>query len=254
MTWRSQANAIFRICYFNGFLALRRSPIMFVAVVLTPLSFLFFLYIIAPHSVLPFGIVGGVMFTALFTGNGMTNDCAYLRLERQLQQVFITSPLRPLSWILGMALSELAFTVPALVLFLLVLTLVVPIGAGTLLALVGVILLTWLFATSLGFLLSTFFRQLREIWPIATVVFTSLSVLPPIFYPLAEIPASFRWAAFISPTTFASQLADHAVGLSVPTISVVPALSSVPIEVVGLVLLTLLFTFVAMRLARWREP
>jgi ABC-2 type transport system permease protein len=254
MTWKSQANAIFQICYFNGFLSLRRSPILFIAIVLTPLSFLFFLYVIAPHSVLPFGIVGGVMFTALFTGNAMMNDCAYLRLERQLQQVFITSPMRPLSWILGMALSELAFTLPALALFIFVLALVVPFGILTLLALIGVILLTWLLSTSLGFLLSTFFRQLREIWPIGTVVFTSLSVLPPIFYPLAAIPANFRWAAFISPSTYASQLADHAVGLTIPSISVVPTLSSIPVEVIGMVLLTGLFTLVAMRLARWREP
>ncbi len=254
MTWKSQANAIFRICYFNGFLALRRSPILLVAIVLTPLSFLFFLYVIAPRSVLPFGIVGGVMFTALFTGNGMMNDCAYFRLERQLQQVFVSSPLRPLSWILGMALSELAWTLPALVLFIIVLGLVVPVGVLTLLALVGVILLTWLLSASLGFLISTFFRQLREIWPVGTVVFTSLSVLPPIFYPLAAIPAGFRWAAFVSPSTYASQLADHAVGLPVPTISVIPLLSSIPVEAIGMVLLTLLFTLVAMRLARWREP
>jgi ABC-2 type transport system permease protein len=254
MTWKSQANAIFQICYFNGFLSLWRSPIMFIAVILTPLSFLFFLYVIAPHAVLPFGIVGGVMFTALFTGNGMMNDCAYLRLERQLQQVFITSPMRPISWILGMALSELAFTLPALALFIFVLGLAVPFGVLTLLALIGVILLTWLLSTSLGFLLSTFFRQLREIWPIGTVVFTSLSVLPPIFYPIAEIPARFRWAAFISPSTFASQLADRAVGLTIPTISAAPLLSEVPIEAGGMVLLTALFTLVAMRLARWREP
>jgi ABC-2 type transport system permease protein len=254
MTWKTQAIAILHICYLNGLLALRRSPISLVAIVLTPLSFLFFLYVIAPHSVLPFGIIGGVMFTALFTGNGMMNDCAYFRLERQLQQVFVTSPMRPISWILGMALSELAWTVPALVLFLIVLTLVVPIGALTLLALVGVILLTWLLSTSLGFLISTFFRQLREIWPVGTVVFTSLSVLPPVFYPLAAVPANFRWAAFISPSTFASQLADHAAGLAVPTISVVPALSSIPVEAAGMVGLALLFILVALRLARWREP
>jgi putative effector of murein hydrolase LrgA (UPF0299 family) len=42
--------------------------------------------------------------------------------------------------------------------------------------------------------------------------------------------------------------------LTVPTISVVPALSSIPVEVVGMVLLTALFTLVAMKLARWREP
>lgn len=254
MTWRTQANAIFRICYLNGFLSLRRSPVLFLAIFLTPLSFLFFLRVVAPASVLPYGVVGGVLFSALFTGNGMMNDCAYLRLERQLQQIFIASPLRPMAWVLGMALSELAWTIPSLALFIVVLALVVPVGTAALLGLIGVILLTWLLATSLGFLISTFFRQLREIWPVGTVVFTSLSVLPPIFYPIDAIPAGFRWAAFLSPSTFSSQLADGAVGLAVPRIAVVPALSTVPVEVVGIVALTVLFTVMAMRLARWREP
>ncbi|HLY77541.1 MAG TPA: ABC transporter permease [Thermoplasmata archaeon] len=254
MTWRTQANAIVRICYFHGILGLVRSPVFFVAIFLTPLSFLFFLYVVAPHAVLPFGVIGGLLFSALFTGNGMMTDCAYLRLERQLQQVFITSPLRPISWVLGMALAELAFTVPALALFLVVLALVVPVSGPTVLALIGVILLTWLLATSLGFLLSTFFHTLREIWPVGMVVFTALSVLPPVFYPITAIPASDRWVAYLSPSTFASQLAARAAGLPVPGISVVPALSSVPVEVVCLVALTGLFTFLAMRLARWREP
>ncbi len=254
MTWKTQAIAIFRICYFNGWLGLRRSPIAFIALFLTPLSFVFFLYVIAPRSVLPFGVVGGIMFSALFTGNAMMNDCAYLRLERQVQQIFITSPLRPMSWILGMALSELVFTVPGLVLFFAILPLVVPIGVLTMLALVGVVLLTWLMSTSLGFLLSTFFRQLREIWPIGMVVFTSLSVIPPVFYPIAEIPESFRWVAFLAPSTFASQLAVRAAGLSVPIVASAPFLSSVGFQVVGLVVLTGLFTIVSMRFARWREP
>jgi ABC-2 type transport system permease protein len=254
MTWRTQANAILRICYFYGVLALRRQPVVFVAIVLTPLSFLFFLYVIAPRSVLPFGVVGGVMFTALFTGNGMMTDCAYLRLERQLQQIFVTSPLRPMSWVLGMALGELAWTIPALALFIIVLAIVTPIGVLSVIGLIGVILLTWLLSTSLGFLLSTFFRQLREIWPIGAVVFTSLSVLPPVFYPIVAIPANYRWLAFLSPSTFASQLADRAAGLAVPTISIVSALSSIPVEIGGMVLLTLLFILIAMRLARWREP
>lgn len=254
MTWKAQANAVLRICYLQGILGLIRSPIFFVAIFLTPLSFLFFLYVVAPHSVLPFGVVGGILFSVLFTGNGTMTDSAYLRLERQLQQVFITSPIRPMAWVLGIALGELAFTVPALALFIIVLGFVVHISALTVLALIGVILLTWLLSSSLGFLLSTFFRQLREIWPIGMVVFTALSVLPPVFYPIAEIPASFRWVAYLSPSTFASQLAANAAGLPVPVLTVVPALSSVPVEVAGLVLLTLLFTVMAMRLARFREP
>jgi ABC-2 type transport system permease protein len=254
MSWKTQANAVLRICWFNGILGLVRGPLVFIALFLTPVSFLFFLYVVAPRAELPFGVVGGVLFSCLFTGSGMMNDCAYLRLERQMQQVFITSPLRPISWVLGMALSELTFTIPALVLFLVVLTFVISVTVVTMLALIGVIILTWLLATSLGFLMSTFFRTLREIWPIGMVVFTTLSVLPPVFYPLAAVPASYRWVAFLAPSTFASQLAVRAAGLPLTSVPSVPALSSGAVELIGLAVLALVFTGIAMRFARWREP
>ena len=254
MSLRTQARAAARICYFNGIIPLWRQPLLMGAVFLTPFSFLFFLYVIAQRAELPFGILGGVLFTVLFTGNGMLNDCAYLRLERQLQQVFVVSPVRPLAYVLGMALSELAFALPALLLFLAILASVHPFGAGALVLLTGVIVLTWLMATSLGFLISTFFKQLREIWPIGTLVFSTLSVLPPLFYPIAVIPAGWRWAAFLAPSTFAGQLADFAVGLP-PAGGFAPAVLGSPwFDLAGLVGSTLLFALAATFLSRWREP
>lgn len=254
MSVADQARAALRICYFNGIIPLWRTPLLIGAVFLTPFSFLFFLYVIAERQFLPFGIVGGVLFTVLFTGNGMLNDCAYLRLERQLQQVFVVSPVRPLTYLLGMALSELAFALPALLLFVAILAGVHPFGVAAAFLLVGVILLTWLMSTTLGFLISTFFRQLREIWPIGTLVFSTLSVLPPIFYPIAVIPAAWRWAAFLAPSTFAGQLADYAVGLPVSNGFAPGALGSPLVDLAGLVGATVLFGLAAMYLSRWREP
>jgi ABC-2 type transport system permease protein len=254
VSWRVQANAVARLSYANGVIPLWRSPVMVFAGFLTPLTFLFFLLVVAPRSELPFGVVGGVLFTALYTGNGIMNDCAYLRLERQLQQVFVASPVRPIAFVLGMAVSELAFTLPALVVFLAILVVVTGIGALTLLALLGVVLLTWLMASSFGFLLSTFFHRLREIWPIGAVVFTSLSVLPPVFYPMSEIPSAWRWLTLLAPSTYAGQLADRAAGLSVVSIGGNAILSSPGFDVAGLVGFTLLFGLASVKLARWREP
>ena len=254
MSVRSQAYAAIRICYFNGIIPLWRSPLLIAAVFLTPFSFLFFLFVIAPHALFPYGVVGGILFTTLFTGSGMLNDCAYLRLERQLQQVFVASPVTPLAYILGMALSELAFSIPAMTLFLVILFLVQPIGAAAGVALVGVLLLTWLMATSLGFFISTLFSQLREIWPVGTLVFSTLSVLPPIFYPATEIPADWRWVAYLAPSTFAAQLADHFAGLGGAITTSIPLLNGPWFDVVGLVGFTLLFGVAALYFARWREP
>ncbi len=255
MSVAAQVRAIFRICYFNGLLPLGRSPMLVVAVFLTPFSFLFFLFIIGQsiHSNLfQYGIVGGILFTSLFTGNGMLNDCAYLRLERQLQQVFVASPVSSVAYVLGMALSELAFTLPALALFFGILAVVHPVGVPSFLALGGIVLLTWLLACTLGFLISTLFRQLREIWPIGNVVFSSLSILPPLFYPIAALPAAVRWVAFLAPSTFAGQLADWAVGLGGPGIH--PAWLGEPsVQLAGLVGSTAIFALAAAFLARWRE-
>jgi len=249
----SQAYAAIRICYFNGILPLWRSPLLIAAVFLTPFSFLFFLFVIAPHALFPYGVVGGILFTALFTGSGMLNDCAYLRLERQLQQVFVASPVTPLAYILGMALSELAFSLPAMTLFLIILFLVQPIGVLGAMGLIGLLLLTWLMATSLGFFISTLFSQLREIWPVGTLVFSILSILPPIFYPATEIPADWRWVAFLAPSTFAAQLGDRLAGLDGGITTGVPFLNGPLFDVIGLVGFALLFGVAALYFARWRE-
>ena len=254
MSVRAQAYAALRICYFNGIVPLWRSPLLIAAVFLTPFSFLFFLYVIAPRALFPYGVVGGVLFTTLFTGNGMLNDCAYLRLERQLQQVFVASPVTPLAYILGMGLSELAFALPAMVLFLSILAVVHPIGAAALAALVGVVLVTWLFATTLGFLISTLFSQLREIWPIGTLVFSLLSVLPPVFYPATEIPAGWQWVALLAPSTFAAQLAGHAVGLGGALVTGVGFVDTPLFDALTLVAITAFFGAASLFLARWREP
>ena len=257
MSLRQQGYAALRICWFNGILPLWRTPLLVAAVFLTPFSFLFFLFVIEGSTnpaLLPFGVMGGILFSALFTGNGMLNDCAYLRLERQLQTIFVASPVRPLTYILGMALSELAFTVPALALFLGILGFVHPFGAGTLGALLGVILLTWLMASTLGFLISTFFHQLREIWPIGTLVFSTLSIIPPIFYPASVIPSPWQWAAFLVPSTFAAQLADHVLGLAFGPPLAPAWINSSAFDLAGLIGSTVLFGALAVYLARWREP
>lgn len=247
-----QLRSAARICYFNGILPLWRQSTLFIAVFLTPVSFVFFLYVVA-RGVFAYGVIGGILFTALFTGNGMLNDCAYLRLERKLQQVFVASPVRSTTYVFGMALSELAFTLPAQALFLVLLYLTRPYGIGPLFALIAVIVLTWLFATTLGFMVSTFYQQLREVWPVGTLIFSTLSVLPPVFYPIAEIPSSWQWVAFLVPSTYSSQLADHALGLPVAHPSGLPWLADPWVQLAGLVGATILFGLIAARLTRWRE-
>ena len=242
-----QVKAVGRFLYINGLLALKRQTTMLISISLAPFTFIYFLYLVSTRAEIPFGVVGAIVFTTVFTGNAMLNDAAYFRIEHHLQELYVASPIRSFSYVAGLASSELAFTLPPLVVLFAILVTVLPVSPVQVLLMILVVILTWVMATSLGFMVSSFFREFRDIWPIASLLFNTISIIPPVFYPITVIPPGIRWLAYLAPTTYASQLGDSALGLlpSVP--------GSVYTNVAGLIISTALFVAVAAFFTRWRE-
>ncbi len=231
----------------NGVIALRRQTTILISISLAPFTFIYFLYLVSTRAELPYGVVGAIVFTTVFTGNMMLNDAAYLRLERHLQALYVASPVRAFSYATGMAVSELVFIVPPLTVLFIVLGFVIRLSIPVFLSLLGIIFLTWVMSSSLGFMISSFFRQLREIWPIASLVFSVISIIPPIFYPITAIPSSFRWLAYLAPTTYSALLGDSVVGITHVTAA------TQFLYISGLLFATLVFILIAMVFTRWRE-
>ena len=247
MNARFQLSAIGRFLYINGLLALKRQTTMLISISLAPFTFIYILYLVSSRAEIPFGVGGAIVFTTVFTGNAMLNDAAYYRIEHHIQELYVASPVRAFSYVAGLASSELAFTFPPLVVLFIILATVLPVSPVQLLFMVLVVLLTWIMATSLGFMVSSFFKEFREIWPIASLLFNTISIIPPIFYPISVIPVNIRWLAYLAPTTYASQLGDHVLGL-------IPASqTAVYLNIAGLVLSTLVFVAIAAFFTRWRE-
>ena len=75
-----------------------------------------------------------------------------------------------------------------------------------------------------------------------------LTVLPPVYYPLSYLPAWAQFAARFSPTTYAAELVQGAVGLtSFP-------FTTALLDWVALIAFTAaLFTIAALK-ARWKDP
>jgi ABC-2 type transport system permease protein len=71
--------------------------------------------------------------------------------------------------------------------------------------------------------------------------------LPPVFYPITYIPKPYQYLAYLSPTTYASEIAQNAMGF----ISLTP----LNIAIDWAVLLAILFVTlaVAIKRSRWRE-
>ena len=123
-----------------------------------------------------------------------------------------------------------------------------PISPEAALSVVGILLTVWALATSLGFTLSTYFNDIRETFVFSSIVSLGLSVLPPVYYPISAIPASVRWLAYLSPTTYAAFLMQGAFGLQ-PL-----SLPSAAVDWLILVLAAIALLAIAAVKARWRDP
>jgi ABC-2 type transport system permease protein len=75
-----------------------------------------------------------------------------------------------------------------------------------------------------------------------------LTVLPPVYYPISYLPGWARILAQLSPTTYAAELVQGAVGLQ-PL-----SFSSQVIDWVVLVAFTVALFLIAAFKARWKDP
>ena len=160
--------------------------------------------------------------------------------------MFVASPVSSLTYMLGLALSQLLFGLPALiVLAILVAAFVTSIVfIPTLLA---IIFLTWASMSSMGFFLSSHMLHMRNATQIISFVNVVLAVLPPVFYSLNKLPEPLQYLSYFVPTTHASLILQYIMGLETPKEwSLAYGFMVQMIYLVG-------FLFLAKTKAMWRE-
>jgi ABC-2 type transport system permease protein len=244
--WKG-ARPVVALAYYMGVLPMLRIPTLLPFVFSTPFTILFILFVTGRGAALLYGIAGAVtMVTAqqgLFLGADLTN----YRIEHKFQYIVVASPVSSLTYMFSVALSELAFAIPALAVLLAITAYIVPsVSALTIAGILVVGVLTWMTTSSIGFFLSTYVLNTRSAFLTVSFISIILSVLPPVFYPLQLIPASFRWVAELVPTTHASVLVQSSVGLpSIP--------GQVLLSWVALPAFTIVFLLLALFKAKWRE-
>jgi len=242
--WRS----ILTLVQLNGIIPIRTMPLFLVNTVASPLSFLFFIFIVSRGSYLDYGITGGMILTMLTVGTGLQADLTHYRHDLKFQDVVVASPVEAPVYVTGMALSELVYSLPALAVFV---ALFAAWGHPTVVNLAvigGVLVLVWAFASALAFTLATYFRDVRETFLFSPMISLVLSVLPPVYYPLSALPPWAQTVALISPTTYAAGLVQGACDLA-PL-----SLTGAAIDWTVLAAFTVALFVLAAVKARWREP
>ena len=244
MKLRERIRSLWAIMYYLGFTPMLRNPLFIAFVFSTPFTLLFILFVASNGAALPYGLAGALTMVTTELGLFVGTDLASYKLQNRFQDIVVASPVTPLVYMFGVALSELIFGAPALVILF---VLIAGQGASTVAlgGCLGVVVLLWVTTTSLGFFFSAYAPNTQNAFIINGFITTILSVLPPVYYSVNVLPKFLVPLAEVIPTTEASALFQGTIGLGY---SIEPAAGFAVLLVATVIMLML----VSFRM-KWRE-
>lgn len=184
------------------------------------------------RSLLPFALIGAIVYSVFQLGQRIQNEAAYVRIDHKLHELYIASPVTPEGYFLGMSVGVLLAYLPPTVFLAVLLTILHPITllqAGVFLA--GLAAL-WLLSSSMGYAFSTLFRDQKAIWPYASLLTNALGVFPAVLYPVTLLPSAWQTLMLFIPTSSVAILTESVQGglLSLPAGSLLLAAASLAVE------------------------
>jgi ABC-2 type transport system permease protein len=208
---------VFLIAYVTGILWLKRNPISLVFTAISPFSLLFVLFVVSGPGYTPIALAGSLVMALVGYGLALGQDISFYKTEYKIQDVFVASPVSPLTYMMGLALSELLFGLPALVVLA---SLVFAFGApiSSIPLLVATIVLIWGSMSAMGFFLSSHMLHMRNATQVISFVNVILAVLPPVFYSPDIIPPALQPLVYALPTTHASLMFQHLMQRETPEV------------------------------------
>jgi len=244
LTVRMRLRSLWAIMYYLGFTPMKRNPLFIPFVFSSPFTLLFILFVASNGTELPYGLAGALTMVTTELGLFVGTDLATYKIQNKFQDVVVASPVTPLTYMFGVAISELIFGSPALIVLF---GLMAYRGASqvALATTLGVFALLWVTVTTLGFFFSAYAPNTQNAFIINGFIATVLSVLPPVYYSISILPRFLVPVAEIVPTTEAASLFQGAIGLGY---SIDPLFSFLVLLAVTVILLLL----VSFKM-KWRE-
>ncbi|MEM3791386.1 MAG: ABC transporter permease [Candidatus Micrarchaeaceae archaeon] len=245
---RGKASQLYASVLLNSIYAMRNYPVMLVNTLLAPLSILVIITLVSHGTLISVGVMGALINTMMSSGVTLQADMSHLKNDFKFQDMIVSSQTSSLVYISGMALSELVYAVPALVTVLVLAAFFVKIGVAGAMLSVASLALVFAFSISLGFMLSTFTADILQSWAFSGIISTLFSTIAPVYYPITYIPLPWRYLAYISPTTYAAEVVQSAIGY----VRLTPA--ELATNLLVLVSISLALIAIAAKKNRWREP
>jgi ABC-2 type transport system permease protein len=231
----------------NSVYEMKNYPVVLLNTVLAPLSFLLVIAFVSRGQLIGEAIEGGFIMSMFQSGMSLQGDLAHLKNDFKLQDMVVSSPTSPFAYVTGMALAEIIYSLPALVVLAVLAAIYIHPGTVQAVLLLSVFFLMFLGSVALGYTLSTFSSDIVQSFAFSRLISTLFSTLPPVYYPITYIPLPYRYVAYLSPTTYAAEISQSVTGFL--------ALSTLEAAVAWGILLasTASLALVAVKKARWRE-
>jgi ABC-2 type transport system permease protein len=244
---RNRVSQILAAILVNSIYEMRNYPIVLINTVLSPLSFLLVIVFVSHGTLVGEAVEGGFIMSMFSAGVGLQGDLSHLKNDFKLQDMVVSSPTPWQTYMFGMAISEIVYSFPALIVLCVLAHYFMDLSATGALALTGVLLLMFLTSVAIGFTLSTFSTDIVQSFAFSRLISTLFSTIPPVYYPITYIPFPYRYLAYLSPTTYAAELAQAAAGYL--TLSS----ATTALDWIILIAVTVALFIVARSKARWRE-
>jgi ABC-2 type transport system permease protein len=226
---------------------MKNYPIVLLSTVISPLSLLLVITFVTNGNLFGTAIEGGLIMVFFSSGIALQSDLSHLKNDFKLQDMIVSSPTSSRLYMVGMALAEIVYSIPALAI-LVVLTGIYLRPSLLQIAILSIVLLL-MFAISvfIGFMLSTFSSDVVQSYAFSRLLSLLFATLPPVYYPITYVPEPFRYIAYLSPTTYAAEIMHSATGyLNIPV-------SMVIFDWIILLVVCAIILFIAVRKTRWKD-
>lgn len=226
---------------------MRNYPIVLINTVLSPLSFLILIVFVSRGSLIGEAVEGAFIMSMFSSGMGLQGDLSHLKNDFKLQDMVVSSPTSWLTYMVGIAISEIVYSLPALAVLTVLAHYYLVLSIVGILEFVAVLVLMFFASMAVGYTLSTFSSDIVQSFAFSRLLSTLFSTIPPVYYPIIYIPLPYRYLAYLSPTTYAAELAQSAAGyLSVPVLMML-------LDWIILIAVAVILFMIAKTKARWRE-
>lgn len=231
----------------NAIYSMKNYPITLVNTLLSPLSILIIITLVSHGALLDISVTGALIMAMVTSGIGLQADLSHLKNDFKVQDMVVSSPTTPFIYMLGMAISEIVFSIPALIVLVILAVLFVKATFLGAVVIFGVMALMFVFSIALGFFMSTFSTDVVQNYAFIGILSLFLTTIPPVYYPITYIPLPYRYIAYLSPTTYAAEIAQNAIG-HLPLSPIMLAIDWIVVIAIAIVLL-----YLSIRKSRWRE-